>query len=202
MFIPDIFKFEDITEKIAFIKQYSFASIITVKEGLPIATHLPFAIDDSSEKLTLTSHFAAANEQAKFIEESISLVIFSEPHAYISPTHYDKIESVPTWDYITVHAYGKAKIISDENMKYKALEKMIMSYEQSYKEQWDNLPDKFKKSMMRGITAFEFEVTDLQGQKKLSQNKTEIERERIADHLEKSDQTIEKQTGTYIKYTI
>lgn len=113
MFIPDIFKFEDSIEKIDFIKQYSFASIITVKDGIPIATHLPFAVDDSSEKLILTSHFAAANEQAKFIEENISLIIFSEPHAYISPTHYDKIESVPTWDYITVHAYGKAKIITD-----------------------------------------------------------------------------------------
>ncbi|KRB55504.1 FMN-binding negative transcriptional regulator [Flavobacterium sp. Root186] len=202
MFIPDIFKFEDITEKIAFIKQYSFASIITVKDGLPIATHLPFAIDDSSEKLILTSHFAAANEQAKFIEESISLIIFSEPHAYISPTHYDKIESVPTWDYITVHAYGKAKIITDENLKYKALEKMIMSYEQSYKEQWDNLPDKFKKGMMRGITAFEFEVTDLQGQKKLSQNKSETERQRIIQNLEKNINTVEKDLARFIRDSI
>lgn len=58
-----------------------------------------------------------------------------------------------------------------------------MSYEQNYKEQWDNLPDKFKKGMMGGITAFEFEVSDLQGQKKLSQNKTESEREHIADYL-------------------
>jgi len=199
MYTPNHFQFKDNAEKIAFMKQYSFATIITVKDNLPIATQLPFFIDNSSDKLILSSHFAVANEQSRYIEANTSLVIFSEPHAYISPTHYDKRESVPTWDYIAVHAYGKAEIIEDEAAKIIALEQMISFYEKDYLHQWASLSDKFKMGMMRGIVAFKLEVTDLQGQKKVSQNKTEVERKRIADHLEKSKATTEKEIADYIK---
>lgn len=199
MYIPNSFKFENKAEKIAFMKQYSFATIITVKDNIPIATQLPFVIDDSSDRLLLISHFAIANEQTRYIEANTSLVIFTEPHAYISPVHYDKRESVPTWDYLAVHAYGKAKIIKDETAKIKALEQMIQFYEKEYMQQWENLPDKFRKGMLNGIVAFELEITDLQGQKKLSQNKTEAERQRIIEHLEKSENTVEKDIATYIR---
>lgn len=199
MYTPNHFQFKDNAEKIAFMKQYSFATIITVKNNLPIATQLPFFIDNSSDKLILSSHFAAANEHSKYIEANTSLVIFTEPHAYISPAHYDKRESVPTWDYIAVHAYGKAKVIVEEAAKIKALEQMIKFYEKDYLRQWDSLPDRFKKGMMNGIVAFELEITDLQGQKKLSQNKTKVERKRIVEHLEKSENTAGKDIADYIK---
>ena len=199
MYIPNQFQFKNEAEKIAFMKQYSFATIITNKEQIPIATQLPFYINDSSDKLVLTSHFALANEQAKYIEANTSLVLFTEPHAYISPLHYDKAESVPTWDYISVHAYGKAKILEEESSKIKVLEEMIRFYDQNYLAQWDRLSDKFKKGMMKGIVAFEIEVTDVQGQKKLSQNKTQPERDRIIKHLEESENTAEKDLATYIR---
>ena len=199
MYTPNQFKFNDNAEKIAFMKQYSFATIITIKDNIPIATQLPFFINDSSEKLILSSHFAVVNEQSSYIEANTSLVIFNEPHAYISPVHYDKRESVPTWDYIAVHAYGKANVIVEEAAKLKALEQMIQFYEKDYLQQWDSLPDKFKMGMMRGIVAFELEITDLQGQKKLSQNKTEKERHRIAEHLAKSEHTAEKDIADYIR---
>ncbi|RQO65336.1 FMN-binding negative transcriptional regulator [Pedobacter sp. KBW06] len=199
MYVPNQFQFKEETEKIAFMKQYSFATIITNKEQVPIATQLPFYIDDRADKLVLTSHFALANEQAKYIEANTSLVLFTEPHAYISPVHYDKAESVPTWDYISVHAYGKATILEEESSKIRVLEEMIRFYDPNYLAQWDSLSDKFKKGMMRGIVAFELEVTDLQGQKKLSQNKSEAERQRIAEHLEKTENTVETELASYIR---
>ena len=199
MYIPNHFKFADNAEMIAFMKQYSFATIITVKDNVPIATQLPFVIDDSSDKLVLTSHFAMANEQLKYLEANSSLIIFSEPHAYISPRYYDKKESVPTWNYIAVHAYGNAKIVEDEASKIKILEQMILFYEKEYLQQWKNLSDKFKKGMIRGITVFELVVTELQGQKKLSQNKKQTERNRIIEQFEKSNNTTEKDLATYIR---
>ncbi len=81
MYIPSHFQFQDNAEKIAFMKRYSFATIVTIKDNLPIATQLPFFIDNHSDKLVLSSDFAKANEQHKYIEDNISLVIFSEPHA-------------------------------------------------------------------------------------------------------------------------
>ncbi|MDM1046971.1 FMN-binding negative transcriptional regulator [Sphingobacterium hotanense] len=202
MYISSIFRLDNEKDKIAFMKRYSFATIITNKNGIPLATQLPFTIRDSSDKLVLTSHFALANEQAKYIEENISLVIFSEPHAYISPSHYDKFESVPTWDYIAIHAYGRAKVVHEEGSKLCLLEEMIGFYEKDYKKQWEKLPENFKQRMMKGIVAFELDVTELQGQQKLSQNKTAEEKERIIKTLESSKIGSEKELASYIRKTM
>ncbi|WP_313264254.1 GNAT family N-acetyltransferase [Sphingobacterium sp.] len=199
MYVPRHFQFEGYAEKIAFMQQYSFATIVSIKNGIPIATQLPFHIRMDKDQLILTSHFARANEQADYIKNSPSLVIFSEPHAYISPQHYDKEESVPTWDYIAVHAYGLASILTDEQAKNKVLEQMILSYDEAYLTQWNELSDRFKSGMMRGIVAFELVVTDLQGQKKLSQNKSETERQRISDFLKNSDNELERNIAAAMK---
>lgn len=181
------------------MKQYSFATIISSVNARPVATHLPFTMDDSSGKLLLLSHFAKANPQAAAVAGQVSLVIFSEPHAYISPTHYDKNESVPTWDYIAVHAYGTARLLEEDAQKLALLERTIDYYEKSYRAQWDSLSDKFKTGMIQGIVAFELEVTELQGQHKLSQNKTNEERRRIITQLEQSNSGTERDLALYIK---
>ncbi|ASZ13915.1 FMN-binding negative transcriptional regulator [Chitinophaga pendula] len=199
MYIPHHFQFDDNSEMVAFMKQYSFATVVSTKDGIPIATHLPFSVNEYGDKLLLVSHFAAANEQAKCIEDTTILVIFSEPHAYISPSLYDKEESVPTWNYMAVHAYGKARIISDESMVESILRHMITAYEPDYLSQWESLSDRYKKGMMKAIVAFEIEVTDLQGSKKLSQNKSLVERQRIAIHLEKSGDGVEALIAGYMK---
>lgn len=199
MYIPKGFNFENDAEMVVFMKHYSFATMVTNKASLPLATQLPFIIKDKPEGLLLNAHFALANEQAKYIEQSTSLVIFSEPHAYISPAHYDKLESVPTWDYVTVHAYGNAQIINDENAKRAAFEEMIIMYEPVYLEQWKSLSEKFKLGMMKGTVVFNFTVTDLQGQKKISQNKNEREREKIIAHLDNSNSSSEKAIADYIR---
>ena len=199
MYIPNSFNFDDRKEIISFMKRYSFATIINTKNGLPIATQLPFSVAELDGKLFITSHFAKSNEQSVCIEDQMSLIIFTEPQAYISPSHYDKRESVPTWDYIAVHAYGRANIIRDEQRKINALKDMIVFYEKDYLMQWNSLSDRFKLGMMNGIVAFEIEIEELQAQKKLSQNKTAEERRRIAEHLEQSKNTSERDIAKYIK---
>lgn len=203
MFVPNGYKFESEAAKIAFMQRYSFATIITNNDQqIPLATQLPFVVDQRADKLILSGHFSIANEQARFIEQNTSLIIFTEPHAYISPTHYSKRESVPTWDYIAVHAYGKAKLLNQDGLKLKALEQMINVYEKDYMDQWNSLPDTFKNKMIKGIVAFELEVTDLQGQQKLSQNKTQAERESIISQLRKSNNTVEHDLADYIHTTL
>ncbi|QKZ15770.1 FMN-binding negative transcriptional regulator [Spirosoma sp. KUDC1026] len=199
MYVPRPFQFTDKPELIAFMKRYSFATIVTVREGVPIATQLPFVIDDSTEALRLCAHFSRVNEQARYMETETSLVIFTEPHAYISPSHYDNRESVPTWDYVAVHAYGNGKILPDQEAKTRSLLQTIQFYEPAYLEQWNTLSETYKQSMLQGIVAFELEVTDLQGQKKLSQNKTAAEKQRIIQHLEASEVSGERDVAAYIR---
>jgi len=199
MYIPEFNRLTDRNEIVAFMKQFSFANIISARNNLPVATPLPFLIKLKDEQIILTSHFAKANDQWKDIENNQVLIIFSEPHAYISPANYDKILNVPTWNYISVHAYGKGKLITESEKVAEILEATIDNYESAYRQQWDNFPEEYKLKMSKGIVAFEIVVTEVKAKKKLSQNRSEEEKQRIIESLSESEDSNERQIAAFMK---
>ncbi|MDB5026251.1 MAG: transcriptional regulator, partial [Mucilaginibacter sp.] len=102
MYIPSFNQFPNQQEAISFMQRYSFATIVTVKDGVPSATHLPFLVKETDGQVVISSHFAKANPQSADIIDNRALVIFTEPHAYISPKNYEKETNVPTWNYLAV----------------------------------------------------------------------------------------------------
>lgn len=198
MYTPKHFQLSNHQEAISFMQKYSFAMIVTMLNGVPEATHLPFLVEQRGEELVLVSHFAKANPQAGAVFNETSLVMFTEPHAYISPSNYEKEQNVPTWNYLAIHAYGKANLINDKNQVNQLLEKLITFYEIDYLQQWQSLSEDYKLKMLNGITAFEIVVTDLQGKKKLSQNRTQVERENIIKSLNKSTNPTEREIAAYM----
>lgn len=199
MYIPKHNLMADNEEILEYIRTYPFGTIITSKGNYPIATHLPFVISENGNEIIISSHFAKGNEQWKQMEGTDILIIFSEHDAYISPKFYDSKMEVPTWNYSAVHVYGKGRILTDESQAFGVLEKMIYRFDEEYKEQWDSLPSKFKNSLVKEIVAFEITVTELQGKKKISQNKKKVERDRIITSFEMSDDTHERSMGEYMK---
>lgn len=199
MYVPTINKMDDKAEVIDFINRFSFATIVSAADNLPIATHLPFLVSEQEGKVILSSHFAKANDQWKTIEQNPVLVIFSEPHAYISPSNYEKKLNVPTWNYIAVHAYGKARLLNDPEQVMSLLESTINTYEKAYNHQWDELPMNYKASMVKGIVAFKIEVTHWHSKAKLSQNKTQTEQKNIVQTLSESPDSQAKIIAEYMK---
>jgi transcriptional regulator len=198
VYTPNYFRITDTKEAVDFMLKYSFATLVTVTNSIPSATHLPFLVEQRGDKVVLISHFAKANPQAQDIADGTALVIFTEPHAYISPKHYEKELNVPTWNYLAVHAYGKAVVIDDKEQVNTLMEKTISSYEADYLTQWNKLPAEYKFKMMNGIVAFEIVVDDLQGKKKLSQNKTGQERENIINAFSNSADNNEQDIARYM----
>jgi transcriptional regulator len=200
MYIPNHNLETDRNKILDFIKRFNFGTIVTSKDNIPIATHLPFLIEEREDKIFLVSHFAKANKQWQDMNNNKNvLVIFSEPHAYISPKFYEKLQNVPTWNYISVHCYGKGKILDNFDDALNVLEKSIDFFDDSYKAQWEALDEKYRNGLIGGITAFEIEVTDIQAKKKLSQNKTETERKNIIEAFEKSSDYNENLIGEYMR---
>ena len=200
MYIPKINLATDQEEIIAFMKRFSFATIITSKDNIPTATHLPFIISIKEDQIVLTSHFAKANDHWKDIETNNILVIFTEPHAYISTKHYDKELNVPTWNYISVHAYGKGKLITESEIVYRILENTIENYETEFLKQWNGFSTEYKSKMANGIVAFEIIVYDLRAKNKLSQNRSATEKQKIIDTLKISNDTNEQLIADYMKH--
>ncbi|KEO72725.1 FMN-binding negative transcriptional regulator [Anditalea andensis] len=199
MYIPKVNLSTDKSEIIEFMKRFSFATIITSKGNFPTATHLPFVVTTKGDQIVLTSHFAKANGHWQDIENNSVLVIFSEPHAYVSTKNYDKELNVPTWNYISIHAYGKGKLIIEQEKTFEILEATIDNYETEYRQNWDNFPEEYKLKMSKGIVAFEILLTDLQAKKKLSQNRTGTEQKKIIETLSNSKDTNEIIIAEYMK---
>ncbi len=202
MYIPKSFIITDKEEIVALMKQFSFATLITANNNIPAATHLPFTLTARGDELILSSHFARANNQWQDILNTKLLVIFQGPHAYISPSHYERDLSVPTWDYIAVHAYGHARIVTETVEIFDMLEAMISSYDKEYTQQWEKLPQEFKSKMLKGIVPFEITITELQASKKLSQNKTTSEQQRIIQSLSKSTDSNEQGIAAYMQQNL
>jgi transcriptional regulator len=198
MYTPKTNLITDQQEAIDFMQRYSFATIVTVKDGIPSATHLPFVVSQRDGKVVLTSHFAKVNPQVNELINGKPLVIFTKPHAYISTKHYEQVNSVPTWNYIAIHAYGTAVLIDRPEEKAALLEQTIQFYEADYLKQWNSMPQDFKLNMIKGIVGFEIIVDDLQAKKKLSQNKTEKERDSIINELSNKPDTNEQEIAAYM----
>jgi transcriptional regulator len=131
---------------------------------------------------------ARANPQwHDFADGREALVIFQAAHAYVSPAWYEVTPSVPTWNYAVIHAYGVPQVIEDRDRLAMVLESLVDTHEAGRTPPWRmDLPDDYLDRMMRAIVGFEIAITRLEGKLKLSQNRPEGDRRRVAAELAES----------------
>lgn len=113
-------------------------------------------------------------------------MIFPGPNAYISPTWYEDLETVPTWNYVSVHVYGQFIPVTDEKEITGILKKMSGFYEGSQPQPWDmgKLPWDFFEKLLKQIVGFRIEISRLEGKWKLSQNHSKERRGKVIRGLE------------------
>lgn len=187
MYIPQFNRIEEREIALAFMEANPFAILISVSESGPVATHLPLLVRQVGDDFILRGHFAKANHQWSAIEEKDSLVIFHGPHAYISPSLYEVRESVPTWNYATVHVYGKGRVLKDEADVKQVLVDLISRFDPSYYQQWLTFSQEYRDKMVRRIVAFEIHATRVETKFKLGQNRTKAEQDNLIRALGQSD---------------
>ena len=198
MYIPKAFEIEDIKTIHQFMRDYDFAILVTQRNGVPFATHLPTVLDETRGSFgTIEAHVARANPQWRdFDEANVTgsdnqevLLIFQGPHSYISPSWYvdHAASSVPTWNYEIVHAYGKLHLIKDVKRVRGLLQRLIHRNESRFEHPW-HMPfsDEELQKRMSGFVCFEIELTRLEGKGKLSQNRTENDQRHVITALEEN----------------
>ena len=154
---------------------------------MPILTNLK---QDGS--IELLGHMARANPQWKhFQSEKKVTVIFHGPHTYVTPSWYIEKLNVPTWNYIAVHAYGKARVVSEAGEMRDLMRGLVDRYEGGTsgddKYTLESLPAEFLESQMHGIVGVEILVDEIQASFKLSQNRDEKNYKNVIAELSKSD---------------
>ena len=185
MYVPKYNQMEDRAALLAYMRAYSFAALASSGPGGLTATHLPFVIEEDGGRITLLAHMAKANPQWRdFAAGAEALVIFMQPHAYVSPRHYDSPQNVPTWNYVAVHAYGRPALIEDRAAKMELQQKLIRQHDPAYLAQMAGLSENYLDAKLAAIVSFSLAVTRIDARYKLSQEKNAAERERIARDLE------------------
>jgi transcriptional regulator len=188
MYIPPHNRVNDQPTLVEFMRAHSFAAFVTHGEAGLRATHLPVVIEDEGGRVRLLAHIARANPQWRdFADGSEAMTIFAEPHGYVSPRHYERAESVPTWNYVAVHAYGVPRIVEDRDEKHAQQAKLIAMHDAEYGARFPGMRREYIDRMLGAIVAFVIDVTRLDGRFKLSQEKLPVERERIIADLAATD---------------
>jgi transcriptional regulator len=185
-------KFNQVTDRATLLeamRAYSFAILFGPgNDGSPTATHLPLLVKNEGEHGLIEGHFARANQHWQALAGRETLVVFPGPHSYVSPSFYVEPLSVPTWNYIAIHAYGTLELIEDEAAKNSLVEQLIDIHEPAYGDRWRAMPEGFRRTMLAGIMGFRIPIARLEGKFKISQNRAEAERVNVRDaHAAGSD---------------
>jgi len=184
MYIHKLYREENREKILEFLRQNDFATLVTYDGEKPVASHLLMEIVEDGENLFVNGHMSKANSLWKTFEKNPEiLVIFQGPHTYISPTWYNHI-NVPTWNYQSVHVYGKPRLITEHSEAYGLLKRLIDRHEANSHYRLETLPQDFVEKEMRGIVAFQIEVTRIEANYKLSQNRDDENYRSIVSHLE------------------
>ncbi len=187
MYIKPYNREKDEAKLLEFVRLHPFGMLVTARENVPAATHVPFLPAVEGDKTVLRTHLSRANRQWKGLDgQTDVLAVFGGPHAYISPRWYDHV-NVPTMNYVAVHAYGKPRLIEDPAQVYALLKSQIEQFE-TKPEAYNigTLPGQFLADEMRGLVALEIVVDRWEGNFKLSQNRDEKNYRNIVAELGKT----------------
>ena len=119
MYVPRDFAENDITTLHEQMQAAALPVLITHGSQGLLASHVPLVLNpDEGAHGTLYGHLARVNPHWQALAEGAeALVIFAGEQAYISPSFNPSKaidgKSVPTWNYLAVHAYGQAEVFDD-----------------------------------------------------------------------------------------
>lgn len=205
MYTPPAFADNDADSIKATIRAARLANLITATADGPLATPLPLFLDDTEGKRgVLYGHVARANPQWQAVPIGEALAVFMGPDAYVTPSWYAAKQEtgkvVPTWNYIAVHAYGPVEFFQEPQRLLAAVTRLTNIHEHPRAEPWavSDAPADFIAAQLRGIVGVRIPVTRFEGKRKMSQNRPEADRIRVAAGLAASEDPGDREVAALI----
>lgn len=199
MYIPPAFRLDDLPGLHGTIRAAGLANLVTATaEGL-VASPLPLFLDPEDGPFgTLHGHLARANPQWRTPAIGQAMAVFMGPDAYVSPSWYPSKQEhhrvVPTWNYVTVHAYGTAEFYEDPDRLLALVTKLTEHHESPRPAPWavSDAPSDFIRGQLKGIVGLRLPIARLEGKRKLSQNRSAEDRAGVRTALSASDRPADR----------
>ena len=187
MFIPKIFRSNDLDLMREIISRSGFSMVISTKEKLR-ATHTMMMLNEEDfENPVVEVHMSNANPQAKVLQDGDDVLLdFMGANTYISSSWYNHINA-STWDYEAVQIYGKVKVMNHDQL-YKHLDQLTSRYERNQKcpMMVEKMGSEFVEKEMKGAFGFFVIPTEIHIAQNLSQNRNDEDYQNIIKNLEDS----------------
>jgi transcriptional regulator len=194
MYIPPAVRMNDPAEIHQAMRAARSATLVTATEQGLVGTPLPMLLNESEgPNGTLYAHVARANPQWKLAPQGEAMAIFSGPEAYVTPSWYatkrETHKVVPTWNYIAIHAYGPVEFFDDADRLLDIITRLTDLHENARADRWSvtDAPADFIRAQMRGIVGLRLPITRLDGKRKMSQNRSAVDRAGVIEGLASSD---------------
>jgi transcriptional regulator len=191
MYQPPHFREDRLDVQHALIRAHPLGLLVTFGGAGLVANPVPFVIDPSASPLgTLRAHLSRANAQWRdFDPDHEALVVFQGAEAYITPSWYEAKRQhgkvVPTWNYAMVQAYGRLRVMDDPEWLLGQISTMTAAQEAAQPEPWSvgDAPPPFVAAQLKGIVGIEIDITRIEGKWKVSQNRSEADRQGVSAGL-------------------
>lgn len=199
MFVPHHYREPNGTWMVDVLRGNPLALMLSngPEDGEPFATHLPVIPDPEmggewSEDLSgglLLGHMNRANPHWKSLEDGTPvLVIFTGPHAYISPTVYEVTPAAPTWNFTSVHAHGVLHKITGMEPTLEVVKATVRAFEADFGTGWDmEQSQNYFRQIAPAVGAFRISITKADGMFKLSQEQKPEVRDRVVQSFAERD---------------
>jgi transcriptional regulator len=202
MYNPRSYRNDRLEELFALIRRYNFGTLFTHRQGESFVTHLPFLVDaERGSHGTLVAHMARANGHWKAFDGAApSVVVFTGPHAYVSPAWYREQETVPTWNYAVVHATGTPRLVTDDTRLREMVMRLVENHEAPLDRPWDvRRAESVMRIELAAIVGFEIPIDHIEGKFKLSQNRSREDQEGVVRALESSGDSSEREIARMMR---
>lgn len=201
----------------AFMAAHPLAALVSAgPHGELWATHLPVIYEPTrGPRGTIEGHVARANPHHQLVRAAAahaseeksreSLVIFTGPDAYVTPSWYpaksEHGKVVPTWNYVAVHAYGTLRLREEPEWLLAHVSRLTDRSEASRSERWSvsDAPAEFIDKQLRAIVGFELEVTRLEGRWKMSQNRSAEDIDGVVHGLRASERASDRDVAAIVE---
>lgn len=197
MYLPPHFTESRVEVMHALMQRHPLGVLVANTSAGMEANHIPFVIDAAPAPWgTLRCHVARANPIWSSLEQTNEvLVVFQGPQSYVSPSLYEAKQTdgrvVPTWNYVAVHAYGKARVIHEREWLFDLLNELTSAHEAQRVEPWhvSDAPADYTDKLVSAIVGIEIKIDQLLGKWKVSQNRSRTDRANIASDLHQRSDT-------------
>jgi transcriptional regulator len=194
MYIPKLHEETDLAVLHALMRSHPLGTWATQGEGELIVNHVPFLLDPARGPYgTLLCHVARANSVWQSFSKTVpSVIVFQGPDTYVSPSWYPSKQAhgkvVPTWNYTTVHAHGIPVLMETQAQLMQQITLLTATHEKDQIAPWQvsDAPADFVEQMSHQIVGIEIPIARIFGKWKISQNRSEADRNGVVAGLKAS----------------